>query len=89
MLKNIIKRNMLHKNSLKHIRFFNDKKLPSVISNNNYIETYDIETYDIKNYNIKSHDLKIGSKSELKEDRIKLYEYSGNLNKDHHIPKNK
>ena len=79
MLKNIIKRNMLHKNSLKHIRFFNDKKLPSVISNNNYIE----------NYNIENRDLKIGSKSELKEDRIKLYEYNGNLNKDHHIPKNK
>tara|TARA_B100001057_G_C21997560_1_gene624710 strand:+ start:48 stop:287 length:240 start_codon:yes stop_codon:yes gene_type:complete len=79
MLKNIIKRNMLHKNSLKHIRFFNDKKLPSVISNNNYIE----------NYNIEKRDLKIGSKSELKEDRIKLYEYNGNLNKDHHIPKNK
>lgn len=77
MLKNIIKRNMLHKNSLKHIRFFNDEKLPYVISNNNYIETYDIE----------SRDLKIGSKSELKEDRIKLYESNGNLNKDHRTPK--
>ena len=82
MLKNIIKRNMLHKNSLKHIRFFNDEKLPHVISNNNYIETYDSETYDIE-----SRDLKIGSKSELKEDRIKLYESNGNLNKDHRAPK--
>ena len=84
MLKNIIKRNMLHKNSLKHIRFFNDEKLPHVISNNNYIETYDSETYDIE-----SRDLKIGSKSELKEDRIKLYESNGNLNKDHRTPKKK
>ena len=79
MLKNIIKRNMLHRYSMKQIRFFNDEKLPSVTSNNNYIE----------NYNIENRDLKIGSKSELKEDRIKLYEYNGNLNKDHHTPKKK
>jgi hypothetical protein len=72
MLKNIIKRNILHKNSLKHIRFFNDEKLPSVRSNNNYIENYNIT---------------IGSKSELKEDRINVTKCNYNLNKYDNRPK--